>query len=156
MTGKKMIDMILLGTSLLATLAALGVMIYTVILFERPLPNSEAERQELLSGGKIFRPIDSFKMKRIIINLPSMTGRLRFLEVKAVLVPFKSDQMAKIESNKHIVRDSFIDVAGDMSPEELNSITGKIILEDRIKKSLAQALGVSLLQEMYFTKFVVQ
>ena len=55
MTGKKMIDMILLGLNLLATLAALGVMVYTVILFERPTPNPDAEKNELLSIKKTFQ-----------------------------------------------------------------------------------------------------
>jgi flagellar FliL protein len=156
MTGKKMIDMILLGLNTFATLAALGVMVYTVILFERPTPNPDAEKKELLSGGRTYKPISSFKMKRIIINIPSTTARLRFLEIKAVLVPFKDDQMAEIEKNKHIVRDTFLDIAGEMTPEELNSITGKIILEDRIKKRLNKSLGARTVQEMYFQKYVVQ
>ena len=64
--------------------------------------------------------------------------------------------MAEIEKNKHIVRDTFLDIAGEMTPEELNSITGKIILEDRIKKRLNKSLGARPVQEMYFQKYVVQ
>ena len=57
---------------------------------------------------------------------------------------------------KHIVRDSFLDIAGEMKPDELNSLTGKILLENRIKQRLNQAAGKKIVQELYFTKFVVQ
>mgnify|MGYP001376438637 CR=1 FL=1 len=51
MTGKKMIDLIILGLSLLATLAALGIIVYKTYIFKRPLPNSEAEKAKLMAGG---------------------------------------------------------------------------------------------------------
>ena len=137
MTGKKLIDLIILGLSLLATLAALGVVLYTTKIFKRPLPNSELEKAKLLSSGRSFKPIKSYKMKRIIINLPSRTQKLRFLEVITEIVPFKDEQVAEIEKIKHIVRDSFLDIAGEMKPDELNSLTGKILLENRIKQRLS-------------------
>ena len=156
MTGKKMIDLIILGLSLLATLAALGVVLYTTKMFKRPLPNSELEKAKLLASGKTFKPIKSYKMKRVIINLPSRSKKLRFLEVITEIIPFKSDQVAEIEKNKHIVRDTFLDIAGEMKPDELNSLTGKILLENRIKRRLNQAIGTKVVQELYFTKFVIQ
>ncbi|MEC8623527.1 MAG: flagellar basal body-associated FliL family protein, partial [Bdellovibrionota bacterium] len=58
--------------------------------------------------------------------------------------------------NKHIVRDTFLDIAGEMSPEELNSLTGKLLLESRIKNRLNKDMGSKIVQELYFTKFVVQ
>tara|TARA_Y100001970_G_C14186169_1_gene832732 strand:+ start:1084 stop:1554 length:471 start_codon:yes stop_codon:yes gene_type:complete len=156
MTGKKMIDLILLGLSLLATLAALGVIVYKEIIFKRPLPNSEIEKAKLLASGQTFKPINSYKMKRVIVNLPSRSKKLRFLEITTEIVPFNDDQVAEIEKNKHIVRDAFLDIAGEMSPEELNSLTGKILLENRIKTRLNKEMGTKIIQELYFTKFVVQ
>tara|TARA_B100000676_G_C17786951_1_gene684947 strand:- start:110 stop:580 length:471 start_codon:yes stop_codon:yes gene_type:complete len=156
MTGKKMIDLIILGVSLLATLAALGVIVYKTIIFKRPLPNSEAEKAKLLASGQTFKPINSYKMKRVIVNLPSRSKKLRFLEITTEIVPFKDDQVAEIEKNKHIVRDTFLDIAGEMSPEELNSLTGKLLLESRIKNRLNKEMGSKIIQELYFTKFVVQ
>ena len=156
MTGKKMIDLILLGLSLLTTLAALGVIVYKEIIFKRPLPNSEIEKAKLLASGQTFKPINSYKMKRVIVNLPSRSKKLRFLEVTTEIVPFNDDQVAEIEKNKHVVRDAFLDIAGEMSPEELNSLTGKILLENRIKTRLNKEMGTKIIQELYFTKFVVQ
>ena len=95
-------------------------------------------------------------MKRVIVNLPSRSKKLRFLEITTEIVPFNDDQVAEIEKNKHIVRDTFLDIAGEMPPEELNSLTGKILLENRIKTRLNKEMGAKIVQELYFTKFVVQ
>ncbi|MEC7181618.1 MAG: flagellar basal body-associated FliL family protein, partial [Bdellovibrionota bacterium] len=129
---------------------------YKTIIFKRPLPNSEAEKAKLLASGQTFKPINSYKMKRVIVNLPSRSKKLRFLEITTEIVPFKDDQVAEIEKNKHIVRDTFLDIAGEMSPEELNSLTGKLLLESRIKNRLNKDMGSKIVQELYFTKFVVQ
>ena len=71
------------------------------------------------------------------MNLPARTARLRFLELEISLFPFKEKQKAKLEALTPILKDTIIDVSSKMSPDELNSISGKILLEERIKKSFS-------------------
>jgi flagellar FliL protein len=43
-----------------------------------------------------------------------------------------------------------------MKASELNSITGKILLESRIKKRLNSILGAPIIKRIYFSKFIIQ
>ena len=54
------------------------------------------------------------------------------------------------------MKDAIIDIASNMAPEELNTVAGKVILEERIRKRLNDFFGKSLVKEIYFSIFVVQ
>ena len=90
------------------------------------------------------------------INLKSKHKRLRFLDVTIHLVPFKSRHMDLMEKFKSLIQDTIIKISGEMHPTELNSVSGKIILETRIKKSINQKVGFPLVKNILFTHFVIQ
>ena len=93
MTGKKIIDLAILGFSFLLTAAVAGFFFYsTSKMFDRNLPEESAEALALKENTAGVIVPEAFRMKKITINLRSRTKRLRFLDVKMQLVPFKSDQ----------------------------------------------------------------
>lgn len=156
MTGNKTIDNALIGISVLATGIALGIFIYTEIVFERPLPNDLVEKKLLLEDSKKIVFSESFKVEKLIINLSSSSSRLRYLEVQTYLVPFKNEYNEILESRRPMIHDVIIDLAGQISPNQLNTIAGKVLLESRIKNELNKKLGKFIVKEIYFAKFVVQ
>ena len=156
MTGNKTVDTIIIGLLTLASLGTLGVFVYTVMLYERPLPNNERLQEELISDSKASTQIDSYKMDKMIINLKSRQSRLRFLDVELHLRPFKSEYTENFDKNKAFIHDSIIDIAGHMDPAELNSLHGKVLLEHRIKTRLNSYFGKSMVKDIFFSKFVVQ
>ena len=157
MTGKKIIDLAILGFSFLLTAAVAGFFFYsTGKMFDRNLPEESAEALALKENTEGVIVPEAFRMKKITINLRSRTKRLRFLDVKMQLVPFKSDQTGYLEPRKHILRDTTIKIAGSLFPHELNNVSGKIIFENRLKKGLNDILGTQIIKEIYFTHFVIQ
>ena len=156
MTGNKLIDNIILGLSALVCAGALGIFVYTEILYQKPRINNEVEKEKMMEEGKKQVFPSPFKLKKMIINLPSHTKRLRFLDLEAHLVPFKPEYHDILESSRPPIRDAVIDIASKMEPDELNSISGKILLENRIKKRINQILSKKVIKDIYFSKFVIQ
>ncbi|MAF78065.1 MAG: hypothetical protein CME63_05770 [Halobacteriovoraceae bacterium] len=156
MTGNKSLDNILLLIASLITAATLGIFVYSEMLYQKPLPSDEIEKQNLIEDSKVSVAPDIYKVEKLIINLNSASRRLRFLELEAHLVPFKSNSLDIFEAKKFYVKDAIIDIASNMAPEELNTVAGKVILEERIRKRLNDFFGKSLVKEIYFSIFVVQ
>lgn len=138
----------------LAGFAAL-ITFYTEIIWQRPLPIEEQEHQDFLKMGLKAKIPKAFIIKKLIINLNAPTTRLRYLEATIHLIPFKDRLMPFIEAHEASVKDQIIDIAGKMSPGELNSVAGKILLEERVKKQINTKLGGDIIKEILFSSFVI-
>jgi flagellar FliL protein len=156
MTGNKTFDTILLGMASAATAAALGIFVYTEMIYERPLPSDEAEKKALIADSQSASSPENFKIDKMIINLNSQTSRLRFLDVEMYFVPYKSDYNETFKAQISYVKDAIIDITSNMQPDELNTIAGKVLLEERIRSRLNDFFGKSLIKEILFSRFVVQ
>lgn len=110
----------------------------------------------MLSDAKETSYPESFKLDKLTVNLKSRRNKLRYLDAVIHLVPFKSKDNEKLEQIKSQIHDVIIDVSGKMEPEEINSVLGKILYEDRIKKGVNGLLGKDAIKDIYFSKFTVQ
>lgn len=156
MSGNKMIDTILVALSTVVALGLLGVFIYTEVLYEKPLPQNDELVQELLNDIKGEERPQSYEMEKMTINLQSRTRRLRFLDTVMHFVPFEQKHLSMFEESKAGIQDIIIDTTSRMYPDELNSVAGKILLEDRLKRRINQHLGTKAIREILFVRFVVQ
>jgi flagellar FliL protein len=156
MTGNKTIDTVILALAFIATATATGVFVYTNKIYKKPLPSNEVELQRLKDDVKGISVPESYKLDKIIVNLVSKTRRLRFLDIEAHLVVFNGQDIAILEENKAIINDKIIDIASGMTPDELNSIAGKLIFENRVKKAINGSFGRPIIKELFYTKFVIQ
>jgi flagellar FliL protein len=156
MTGNRMLDNILLGSMLLASLAAFSILFYSLNIFEKTLPVDSVERAALLADSKQKTFSEAYKLDKLIVNLKSRTSRLRFLDLETYLVPFKSQHHDTLEENKAVINDIIIDEAARMQPEELNTVSGKLIFENRLRTRINEALRGSLVKDIFFSRFVVQ
>jgi flagellar FliL protein len=136
-----------------------GVFIYTVFIFSKPKVSDNVEfmalKEEQLTKAKFHETV---KLDKLIISLKSRHTRLRFLDLLVHLVPFTEDHLVTLESRsiQPVIYDIINQRAGEMSPEELNTVEGKILLENRIKNDINRRLGRPVVRELFFTIFVVQ
>lgn len=156
MTGNKTIDTALIGLFTLATIATLAVFVYTEMVFQKPLPSDKVELENLKKDTETAVAPEVYKLDKLIINLNGRGTRLRFLDVEIHLVPYKSESVEIFEDQKAFVKDAVIDIASNMAPEELNTVAGKVLLEERIRRRLNDFFGKSLIKEIFFSRFVVQ
>tara|TARA_B100000886_G_scaffold99437_1_gene65970 strand:+ start:166 stop:636 length:471 start_codon:yes stop_codon:yes gene_type:complete len=150
------IDVLIVSAFSVATLAILGIFYYTIYIAQKPLPKEKENLKKLKSLSKSEKMITGIPIKKILINLPSRTARLRFLELEVSLFPFSESQKDLIKKQLPILKDTIIQVASKMKPNELNSISGKILLEERIKRKFHDSIDNKVISKIYYTKFVVQ
>lgn len=160
MTGKKLLDTILLGVMVLSTLAVVGLFYYTEKMYKRPPIDEKQERETFLKESNAKTLPAFYKLEKITVSLvPKDTSgmqRMRYVELEIHLVLFNSDEAGFIKTYLAVVQDKIITVASKMGADELNSLTGKILLEDRLKKEINKSLGKSIVKSIFFSRYIVQ
>ena len=146
----------LLSASLLASLLTFGVFIYGESFHQNPLPEDEEEKRKLLEDSRISSYPDSFRLDRLVINLKSSANRLRFLDVQMYIIPFVKGKHELLFRYLPQIYDAINRLGGEMASDELNSIHGKIVFENRIKGEINKILGEKVVKEIQYSKFTVQ
>jgi len=156
MTGNKTIDMALISLMTLASAAVLALFVYTEMLYTKPLPDEKVEKQKMIQEAKALNFKEAIKLDKLTINLPTERSRLHYLDLESYLIPFKSETRDIVDKKKAIIYDSIIDVASNMESDELNTVMGKMLFENRIKNRINEVLGGKKIKDIQFTVFVVQ
>jgi flagellar protein FliL len=155
-TGNRFIDTILVAITTLMALGLLGLFVYTEVIYTKPPIDQlqELERLKAEAAEQVILPI--YNLEKIVINLPSQTTRLRFLNIEPSFVSFKQESHTLYDKNKVFIQNTIIQTASNMDPDELNSVMGKIKLEHRLKEQINAGLGGAHIKEILFPSFVIQ
>ena len=160
MTGKKLIDTILLGVMMLATLAVVGLFYYTEKMYKKPPIDEDKEKAALLASADSKTVPTFFKVDKMTVSLipkdGSVNSRMKYLELEMHLVLFEAGDAGLVKAYLPVVQDRIIDVASKMTPEELNSLSGKILLEDRLKREINKAMKKPTVKNIFFASYIVQ
>ncbi len=156
LTGNKLVDTLLTGLSVLASIICIGTIIYADMIFEKELPQDTIERLKMLKELKGTIYPESYKLEKITVNLKSRRNKLRYLDTTIHLVPFNAKYIDLIDNQKSEVLDVIIDVSGRISPHEINTVLGKILYENRLKLGINKILSKNAVKDIYFSKFTVQ
>lgn len=160
MTGKKMLDMILLGVMTLTTLAVIGLFYYTEKIYKRPPIDENKEKAAFLKSNDPKALPIFYKLDKLTVSLvpkdPNKNQRMRYAELEVHLVLFKPEDAGVIKTYLAVVQDKIITVASKMGADDLNSLTGKIILENRLKKEINKALDKPVVKNIFFARYIVQ
>lgn len=145
---------------MLATLAVVGLFYYTEKMYVKPPIDENAEKAALLTSIDAKGIPTFFKVDKMTISLvpknEAANARMKWLEVEMHLTLFESTDLAMLKINLPLVQDRIIDIASKMGSDELNSLTGKILLEDRLKKEINKALKKPVVKNIFFASFIVQ
>lgn len=151
-----MLEKIFLILSILATMAASGVFVYTEYLHVKPVPTNAEELERMKAEIQNQVAFKTFKLKKITTNLYSRKTRLRYLNLEPYIQPFEEKQIKALEENESLIYDAIITSAGYLQPEELNTLAGKILFENRIKNAINELYETPHVKKVFFSVFVVQ
>lgn len=147
---------ILMLANLIFVLLAAGVVIYSHTMI-KPAPTDQVLEKEKLQKDAIQgAQLQPVPIKRFVVNLHSRATRLRYLDLEMNVLTFSEEQKQIIRSNEHIFKDAVVEIASRLSPEDLDTVTGKILLENKIKTRVNQKFGQPVVRQIYFSGFVVQ
>jgi flagellar FliL protein len=156
MTGNSTFDKIILGLNALIVGAAVGLIWYSHNVLSPPATDSQKQFSDLIDTSVSDFKRTPVTFKEIVVNLYSRQRRLRFLNLTMNIEVYDDGQEEIVKTYKPFINDRLIDIAGNMKPEEVNSVTGRILLESRIKKNFNEAVGSKVIKKIYFSKFIVQ
>ena len=158
MKGIHKFDIITCGSMLIVTLLTLGFFYYSIDLYQKDTFDDKNLKDSISSDHKLkkYEFVEPYSMKRIVINLPSNTSRLRFLELEMSLETIKPSQMDKLKDMETIIKDAAISVGGAMTPDELNSLSGKVMFEEKLKEKIRVATSRNIISRIFYRRFIVQ
>lgn len=137
-------------------MAASGVFVYTEYLHVKPVPTNAEELERMKAEIQNQVAFKTFKLKKITTNLYSRKTRLRYLNLEPYIQPFEEKQIKALEENESLIYDAIITSAGYLQPEELNTLAGKILFENRIKNAINELYETPHVKKVFFSVFVVQ
>ena len=156
MTGNPTIDRILAILNMVVILGAAGLVFYSNNMIKKPAVNPEDKFSQMAENAIEESQKELVMLPEQVINLYSRERRLRFLNLIVNLEPFESKQTEAVNEVRPIIIDGLIDIASQMKPDEVNSVTGRMTLETRLKKHVNDFVGGPLIKKVYFSKFIVQ
>ena len=151
-----MIQKILIITNLAVVLIGAGLVFYSHNMLKPAPTDQKAETEKLKSDALSKSQLQPVPVKKFVVNLHSRESRLRYLDIEMNVLTFHEDQKEIVKGNEHIFKDAVIEIASRLSPEELDTVTGKILLENKIKTQVNAKFGQPVVKQIYFSGFVVQ
>lgn len=150
------VQKILVLINLVVVLAGAGLVYYSHNMI-KPAPTDQAAELEGLKQGAVAQAqVQPVPMKKFVVNLHSKSTRLRYLDLEMNILPFHEDQKELIKANDYLFKDVVIEIGAQLEPEDLDSLSGKILLENKIKKQVNTKLGQPVVKQIFFSGFVVQ
>lgn len=152
-----MLQKILILANLVVVLAGAGLVFYSHNMIKPEPTNQAAETEKLKADAIAQTQVQPVPIKKFIVNLHSRSSRLRFLDIEMNVLTFNDEQKEIVKAHEYIFKDVVIEIASYLEPDDLDSVTGKILLENKIKKKVNEKLGeIPVIKQIYFSTFVVQ
>lgn len=143
--------------NLVVTFLVIAVFSYTAFIYKRPSPDTDEELKKMIKMVKEDSKFKTYRLERFTINLPTNDFyNMHYLDIEVYLIPTKNRYIKLFDEHKNLIIDRIIEVAGQFSSDELQSITGKLLFEERVKRSVHQAVNIPVIKQIYFTRFIVK
>lgn len=147
---------ILILINLVVALLGAGVVFYSHHLLKPEPTDQHAEKAKLRDSLNQQVSLTPVPIKKITVNLSSHANRLRFLNLEMSILPFFEDQKAIISKHEYLIKNVVIELASTLTPAEVETVTGKMLFESKIKKQVNAKLGQPVIKQIFFSGFVIQ
>ncbi len=147
---------ILMIVNLVVVVLGAGLVYYSHFMIKPEPTNQAAEEESLKKEAAEKGKLEPVAIKKFVVNLHSGSSRLRYLDLEMNVLTFHADQKEIVKSSEHIFKDVVVQVASQMEASDLDSMTGKLTFESRVKKAVNEKLGQQVVKQIYFSTFVVQ
>ncbi len=147
---------ILIIINLIVAVAGVGLVFYSHNMIKPEPTDQVAEQLKIRESLLEQSAITPLPIKKFTVNLNSHANRLRFLNLEMSILPFFEDQKEVIKKHEFLIKNIVIELASSLTPEEVETVTGKMLFESRIKKQVNAKLGQPVIKQIFFSGFVIQ
>ncbi len=143
----------------LLVLTALGAMVYTKLIYKRPVVVEETEMKAAAEAvKKPSPPLEhaTIAFDQVIVNIAMTSGKAHYATV-AFAVECRDAEVANIvKVKKAIFTDRLIAALGHRQLTELNTIQGKLMLKTELMREFNALAPVGGITDMFFSNFILQ
>ncbi|MBU6375051.1 MAG: flagellar basal body-associated FliL family protein [Bdellovibrionales bacterium] len=163
--AKPPLTILLLATNLIAALGAVGTVVYTKVLYKRPVITESSEREKLSDKMKAKRPVGppgSLIFPPVTVNLDPAAadqggqGKLHFATIGFTMATIDKEAESKLQEIRPLIEDKLLTLVGKRGYQDLTSVQGRYLLRSQLRESANQAAKEALVTDVYFTEFTVQ
>ncbi len=140
----------------LINIAVLSIFIYIGVFYEKPKIDTDAAKEKMFLEARAKNYGQNYKFDPLLINIDSNRNKLGFLSLEMTLILFENKYVGIVDNFKPYISDLIIYTVSQMKVDLLNTVYGKILLEERIKKRINKLLKKKLVKDILFTKFIIQ
>lgn len=143
----------------LLVIAALGALVYTKLIYQKPAIVEETEIKRKLEESKkppefIERPVITFD--QMTINIAMTSGKAHYATLALALECRDQDAGALVKAKKAVITDKLIASLGHRQVTELNTIQGKLLLKTELMREFNALIQSDAITDVFFPAFVVQ
>ena len=146
----------LIYLNLLVALLGVTVVYYSHFLIKPQATDQNQETINLKASITTQAEVRPVPIKKFVVNLRSPANKLRFISMEMNILPFFENQKNLITDNEYLIKDIVIELASHLTVEEVETVTGKMLFESRIKKQVNAKLGQPVIKQIFFSGFVIQ
>ncbi|MFP4212531.1 MAG: flagellar basal body-associated protein FliL [Desulfohalobiaceae bacterium] len=152
---RKLLLLSLLGLMFLAAAGGLGFWGYQQFLAPEQEESSAENKDQEEQGKKSSENTELVSLPTLLVNLADPMGK-RFIKVSIDLEVEDKKAESSIQDNMPRIKDALIMLLSSKSFDQISSMENKMALKGEIVERVNQILGKSVVQEIYFTEFVIQ
>ena len=156
---------VLMAVNVLAATGAVGMMIYSKLIYQRPVITETSERARLADekqNRKPSGPPGSLVFPVVTVNLDPAPaegagpGKIHYATLSFTLSTVDKAAESRLEGIRPLIEDRLLTLVGRKGYTELTSVQGRYQLRSQLRDSANQMAKDALVTDVFFTDFVVQ
>lgn len=155
------LQLILALGNVVLVLAALGVLVYTKLLFKKPTITEDkeiAKKEEEIKAPLSALPAErvSVAFESITVNIAAGSEKPHYVTV-ALAIECRDAEIAEIvKIKKSILTDRMIKAVAEKQLSELNTIQGRLLLKADLIKQYNELTKPGGVTDLFFSEFALQ
>ena len=176
--GAISLNLILGILNTVCVLLALGALVYTQVLFKRPVITEESERERLaaaqdaekLKKKKEIVDAGTIQFEPFVVNIRALPpsgpqegtttqgpqGKMHFARIAMTLELRDMGKKDRIEEVKPVMMDKLLSLFGGKSYNEITTVQGRYLVRNDILEIANTLVKEPLVMNVFFTEFLVQ
>ncbi len=154
--AKPPLGVLLILVNTLLVLAALGMMVYTKLLFKRPVISEETELEKKIDEVKAPAEKSLVSFDQILVNIAMTSGKTHYATLQFTVECRTQAVASLVEAKKAHLIDKVIASLSKRQITELNTIQGKLLLKTELLREFNALTEPGGVTDMFFPTFILQ
>jgi flagellar FliL protein len=145
--------------NMLLMLAALGMLVYTKLLYKKPeiIEETELEKKKEELGKPLPLAEKSLMaFEQVTVNIAMTQGKAHYATIAFSLELRDAEAAAIAKAKKAMIVDKMLQALAKRQVTELNTIQGKLLLKTQLMTEYNEVISPGAVTDIFFSNFILQ